>query len=1277
MEWTKKKLITSSLILAALLVLGSFSTPALDLINDSNTDDAGLSQGTVESDVETEEDTKSVPSSSDLDSDGSTAETTDGSKSKSTTSGESDKFCIEIHKIEELDNMDAVGSAEWYYELKVSDDGGSTWEVRESSKPLDDSKDTMIVDNEHFFDVTNDKILFRMTLKDEDSALDDTADISERPDKGWFDDDGKVFKGVYWMENHTVGGDRTEENEIHWLKTSGEWDDSGDDEDTNLLFNVYEKGRPDIKRPIFTVPKIQEKGKNIEVTVTSSEEPNTWNVELFTPSRYPTDLDIEDITKLKDDRWRLECEIPGSMESRLYDLVVSNEFGSDSEYHAVQIVDEIDDEFNFIHMSDLHVGYDEDFYSIPNVKQAIREANLINPDFVFITGDVCDKVMGWYKDQHPDPIDQDRRTLQLLQMFDVPIYVGSGNHDWSYDGYNDERQNIESYKRWINPYLNFSFNYGDHHFSYMDTKSYVGWLNPDSPMGMEGIDWLKNDLEQNIDKTQRFVGYHHPVYPDNFDDESVRSELAQTLIDYNVSMALTGHTHIESIHDAYGNEQTGEMGNPAQPIHATVSDIEGGNNYRLVRVQGNDIADYTYDEDGDGERPANSSIPTGELSVEYTPSNSGDNSKVVATIENGLYEYFEDASISFKVPDDGSDYTVENGTVRNMKDIGAYLRFNVLTDVPEDNTKKVTIRPSNYLEADFTWSPDDPTVQDTVQFDHSGNKNDISSFSWDFGDGSTSTETSPSHGYSSPGTYTVELTVEDADGKTDTSTKQITVSPEDENVNKLNEDFEGDVDWSTSGLWHLTTENDQYGDANSGSNAMWYGQDSTGDYDTGSHTTGSLVSPTLDLSEASEAELTFQHWFETENCDDGHWDKVIVRVNDQQVYYRDTTDDNMGSEDNFVRETIDISEYTGQTIEIQFVFDSVDDYDNAYRGWYVDDVKVTADSGGDEDDDGDEDDEDSGSVVISEVYYDVEGTDSDGEYIEIYNQGSEAVDLSGWTIGDDTSANYTFEDSLAIPGHSYLTVCRDKATFEDRYNKSPDAWDLALSLNNGGDTLTLYDTNGQTVDKVGWEQNGWSNLSASTGEVIRREDTSEDTDTVEDWVVSQPDPQVLSDGESSTGKLLSEDFEGEHDWSTSGLWHSVTENDQYGDSHSGSHSMWYGQDSKGNYDTGSRTNGILSSPTVDLSSVSDATLRFRHWFRTESHEDSYDHCEVKVNGEQVYFRDTSDENVGSEDNFVKETIDISSYAGQTVQIEFVFDSVDDYDNGYRGWYIDDVAVTTG
>ncbi|WMS89119.1 PKD domain-containing protein [Pleionea litopenaei] len=76
-------------------------------------------------------------------------------------------------------------------------------------------------------------------------------------------------------------------------------------------------------------------------------------------------------------------------------------------------------------------------------------------------------------------------------------------------------------------------------------------------------------------------------------------------------------------------------------------------------------------------------------------------------------------------------------------------------------------------QADFAFSANELSVQFSDQSQDADGS--IDSYAWDFGDGSSSALASPSHTYSSAGTYNVSLTVTDNDGLTGSINKSVTV----------------------------------------------------------------------------------------------------------------------------------------------------------------------------------------------------------------------------------------------------------------------------------------------------------------------------------------------------------------------------------------------------------------------------------------------------------------------------------------------------------------------
>ena len=89
-------------------------------------------------------------------------------------------------------------------------------------------------------------------------------------------------------------------------------------------------------------------------------------------------------------------------------------------------------------------------------------------------------------------------------------------------------------------------------------------------------------------------------------------------------------------------------------------------------------------------------------------------------------------------------------------------------------------------------------------------------------------------------------------------------------------------------------------------------------------------------------------------------------------------------------------------------------------------------------------------IYINEWFPNPIGNDTTGEFIELYNSGSAAVALDGYTLSDGAKKKFSLS-GCSIPPGGYLVLkhAQDK-----------------LSLKNTSGTLLLYGSDGQIVDQA-------------------------------------------------------------------------------------------------------------------------------------------------------------------------------------------------------------------
>lgn len=96
----------------------------------------------------------------------------------------------------------------------------------------------------------------------------------------------------------------------------------------------------------------------------------------------------------------------------------------------------------------------------------------------------------------------------------------------------------------------------------------------------------------------------------------------------------------------------------------------------------------------------------------------------------------------------------------------------------------------------------------------------------------------------------------------------------------------------------------------------------------------------------------------------------------------------------------------------------------------------------------------SNKLIITELLPDPDGSDSTDEFIEIFNNGSEKIDLLNWSLSDN-SRTYAWSESFALNPNQYQSFY---------------ITETKISLNNSGETITLKNPDGETVSEIIYEQ---------------------------------------------------------------------------------------------------------------------------------------------------------------------------------------------------------------
>lgn len=120
------------------------------------------------------------------------------------------------------------------------------------------------------------------------------------------------------------------------------------------------------------------------------------------------------------------------------------------------------------------------------------------------------------------------------------------------------------------------------------------------------------------------------------------------------------------------------------------------------------------------------------------------------------------------------------------------------------------------------------------------------------------------------------------------------------------------------------------------------------------------------------------------------------------------------------------------------------------------------------------------SIIITEVMYNPpeSGTDS-LEFIELYNAGSNTVNLNGFTFSQGVT--HTF-GNLSINASDYFVIAVDSSAFRNVFGRAADDEWTSGGLSNGGEDIILLDNNSTPLDTVDYDDNSPWPSGSGTGQ---------------------------------------------------------------------------------------------------------------------------------------------------------------------------------------------------
>lgn len=430
-----------------------------------------------------------------------------------------------------------------------------------------------------------------------------------------------------------------------------------------------------IKSPRIGIPSIITPGDTLSIDVIWPMGLSTQDIQISLESEFNTELfEIYSVVVDKLTKKILEITIPESFPLGLYDLRISCGRFEDLERHSIDVISDYPDNIEFAHITDIHLNPKRPEL-IENWREAVKELNILNPDFLLVSGDIVDlsRTVEW------DIFEE----ILLLATF--PTVIVLGNHDM--------QSSNEYYQRFSQ--FNFEFDYGlNFHF----TNFHTGGQSSGSPHIYSTKQFIENDLRNHEDVPVKFLVSHIPIPDRDFKTPFGENAdwLYDLILDYEIDATFAGHHHDDSVYDYNGNQIS--QFPSSIPIFIETRSLGKGVDWPKFRwIKANSthgVTSVIYNNEDFQESPNSVPLYNISLSKVYFNSSILDPSNITLSIQNDLHQSFFGCQIHVLVSrTNSSSYQTDYGLIVDVNKITSWDGYDLLIefDLPEESTTEINV----------------------------------------------------------------------------------------------------------------------------------------------------------------------------------------------------------------------------------------------------------------------------------------------------------------------------------------------------------------------------------------------------------------------------------------------------------------------------------------------------------------------------------------------------------------------------------------------------------